>query len=219
MNRKRTLLCIILNSLIILSTVIAVGSFFWGYTDSLGSTGSGCFRYFTIDSNILAAVSSAMLLVFELRRLKDPSLMIPRKGMIFCFSATVAVSITFLTVVIFLAPMASLKGGFQAYLRFFERFAFPLHFSSPLLAVILLFLENGDPFRFRGSLFAMLPTVIYSVIYFIMVVAVKKWEDFYGFTFGGRIELAPASMAAMYFLTFLVILAEYYLILRKRWKR
>ncbi len=198
---KRTV-DLILNLAIVLSTVLAVGVYFFSGPDALGSTGTGCFKYFTTDSNILAAAASLVYLVFLVRKVLYPEAKIPHAVMTFKYVGTVAVTITLLTVVFFLAPVSCMKGGLGNFFWFFQGNTFALHFSTPVLALIsLLFFEGEDGYSFRDSLYTLLPTVVYSVVYLILVVFVRVWTDWYGFTFGGKNALAPVSMAAMYLVT------------------
>lgn len=123
-------ICIALHSVIILTTVWAVAVYFNGTPDVLGSTGTDCFKYFTTDSNILACIASILYLVYAGR--KD----LPKWVVRFRFASVVAVAITFLTVVFFLAPMAAMRGrGLVAFGLFFKGNVFVLHFSTPVLAL------------------------------------------------------------------------------------
>ena len=204
---KKTVNCIdfILNLVILLSTIWAVGYYFVGGPDVLGSTGTGCFKYFTTDSNVLVALTAAVLLFFNIRRFKNPDAPIPKWAMILKFTGTVSVTITLLTVVFFLAPTSYLKGGWESFLFFFKDNIFALHLSTPVIAIIaLIFFEKEPKFRFRDCLWGLLPTVIYSVVYLVLVVFVKIWTDWYGFTFGGKLFMIPVSIIAMYLVTLLV---------------
>lgn len=49
----------------------------------------------------------------------------------------------------------------------------------------------------KDCILAMTPTIIYSIVYFIMVVILKRWNDFYGFTFGGRYAILPIVVAVI----------------------
>jgi len=190
---------ILLHCIIVISTVLAVGSFFAGARDALGSTGSACLKYFTTDSNILAAMASALCLAYSRAEQK------PKWMRVFRFASTVAVAITLFTVLFFLAPTAALKGhGIKTALRFFEGNVFVLHFSTPVLSIIALLLDNKDMVEKRDTLWALVPVVIYSLVYLVNVVFLGIWRDWYGFTFGGKAYLSPLVMAAMYLFAFLV---------------
>ena len=193
-NKKLTLDAVI-HGVILFSTLFAVGQYFGGKVDALGSSGTTCFKYFTTDSNILMALASAVMLFFDIQKLKDPQKNIPRWAEIFRFAGTVAVSLTFVVVVIFLAPRALLTQGAQRAAGLFTGNVFPLHVSTPLLAIFSwIFLDECRDLTFPESLWALVPVAVYGAVYFWLVIAVRVWVDWYGFTLGGHFELAPVSI-------------------------
>ena len=201
-NRCSRLIGILLNLLIVLSTAWAVGVYFFMDADALGLSGTQCFRYFTTDSNVLALLVSLLMLVFQVRSFFR-GVKIPEWVLILKFVGTVAVTLTLLTVVFFLVPTSHGNP-----LRFFAGNIFVLHLSTPVLCVVsLLFFEREPVLPFRAVWFGLLPTVVYSFVYAGMIVS-KRWPDFYGFTFGGNLKIAPVSMIVMYAFTFLIAWAE-----------
>ena len=196
------LIDLIFNIVIFLTTAWAVVYYFWSDPDVLGSTRTACFRYFTTDSNVLEAVAAAVVCVFRVLQLKDPDRKMPVWVTVLRFTGTVAVALTLLTVVFFLAPVSCMSAGIGSVPFYFAGNVFVLHLSTPVLAIVswILFDREGEITR-RRSLWALLPTVVYSVVYLVLVVFVKVWYDWYGFTFGGRLYLAPVSMIAMYAVT------------------
>lgn len=185
---------LVLNLLIVLTTAGAVLSYFIGGPDVLGSQGIMCFRYFTTDSNILAAIASLLYLSFRLSGRPVPAWVTVLK-----FTGTVAVSITFLVVVFFLAPMGAVNGnGFQTVVMFFSGAVFVLHFTTPVLSFIsAVLLENEPALSRRQAAWGVVPTVVYAAVYLYMVVFAERWTDWYGFTFGGHYEVIPAVIAVM----------------------
>ena len=201
-SRTSLLIGIVLNLVIVLSTLWAVGVYFINDADALGLSGTQCFRYFTTDSNVLAMLVSLLMLVYLLRSFFRGA-EIPEWVLILKFVGTVAVTLTFLTVVFFLIPTSHGNP-----MNFFAGNTFVLHFSTPVLCVLsLLLFERTPALPFRAVLFALLPTVVYSFVYAAMIFT-KRWPDFYGFTFGGNLKIAPVSMIAMYAFTFLIAWAE-----------
>lgn len=184
---------VFLNILILLSTGWAVLMYFIGEPDILGSHDVACFKYFTTDSNILAAIGSLVWLICRMSG--RPS---PRWVTVFKFVGTVAASVTLLTVVFFLAPMAAIRGkGLATAALFFTGNVFVLHFSTPVLAIIsTLLLERDEQITRTQSMLGVLPTLVYGVVYLIMVVT-NVWNDWYGFTFGGRYGLIPLVFGVM----------------------
>lgn len=194
----------ILNIMIVLTTFWAVLMYFIGPPDILGSHDIQCFKYFTTDSNILAAAGSFLYLIYSMKDSKNPGDKIPKWVTILKFVGTVAASITLLTVVCFLAPVAGFRGkGLQTVLLFFKGNVLVLHLTTPVLSIIsTLFLERKEKITAKEAAFGMLPTVIYSFVYLFMVVIIQQWDDWYGFTFGGRYALVPIVMLIMFSFSF-----------------
>ncbi|MDO5434867.1 MAG: Pr6Pr family membrane protein [Clostridia bacterium] len=193
---KRKIPDAVLNLLGAAITLCAVLEYFTGKPDALGSIGTGCFRYFTTDSNVLAAIACAAVFICRLKGGK-----LPKPVLLLKFTGTVAVTVTLLTVVFFLGPTSYLKSGWPGYMRMFEGNTLVLHLIMPLLCLISLLTCERERISFRESLWALLPTAVYAVVYFIAVWILKAWPDFYGFTFGGKAYMVPVSGAAMLGLT------------------
>ena len=81
--------------------------------------------------------------------------------------------------------------------------------GSPVLAIIsFVFFERRDKIKFNTTFLSVVPTILYAIVYTIMVVFVKPeyggWPDFYGFTFGGRMWAAPISAILILLVTFAI---------------
>lgn len=195
---------IFLHILIVISTAAAVAAYFGGAVDALGSTGAQCFKYFTTDSNVLALIASALCIAYSKTDKK------PQWLNVFRFAATVAVTITLLTVLFFLVPAALLRSKNPAVvLKFFSGNVLVLHLTTPLLSIIALMLGKEDKITKKQALWALLPVMIYSFVYLINVVFLHIWTDWYGFTFGGKYAFVPLVMLCMYAFTAAVAMLEY----------
>lgn len=196
MNTK----ALIINVLIVVSTIIGVGAYFFMEADVLGSHGFGTFKYFTTDSNILMGIASLIYIPYLIKNKE-----IPHRVSLFKYMATVSVTITLLTVFLFLVPMAVMRGGIQVAFKFFEGNVFILHFSTPVLALITYSLfEKQTMLTLKDSLWATCPVIIYSFVYLFCVSIFHIWNDWYGFTFGGKFYLIPIVMIVMYVSTFII---------------
>ena len=144
-------------------------------------------RFFTTLSNVLCAVASLLVLL------------ILRQGVPFGiwllkYIGTAAVAVTFMTVMVFLGPTMGYKDQLKG-------FAFYLHVSGPLIAIIsFCFLERWYPLSFALSLTGMLPVILYGSFYLNRVVVAKKWDDFYGFNKSGKWQISFSAMVAGSFL-------------------
>lgn len=202
-NKSRNIIDLILNLAIVLSTVWAIGLYYISGPDALGSVGSGCLKYFTTDSNILVALAALLMMIFNIARLVKPDTVIPKWVSVLKYAGTSAVTLTLLTVVFFLGPSVAIRNGFMSYFLMFRGNTFALHFSTPVLAIVsLVCFEKDNAFNLGDCLAACLPSYIYSVVYFMMVVCLKVWTDWYGFTFGGKLFMIPLALIVSYLVTF-----------------
>lgn len=209
MRKKRlhNTLSIIINVSIILITIYSISFYYinWDYFDPLLVSRSNCFRYFTNLSNIFLAVTSLITLIFSCRNAVRDKYFLPEWVMTLKFSATVAVMLTCLTVVCFLAPITVTRG--LSYFHLFEYNYFFLHFFTPFIAIIsCVFLERAKNFKFRYCIFGIVPMALYSFLYYYEVIILGPdnggWPDFYSFTFGGNMKIVYLSGLAMYSVTF-----------------
>ena len=61
-----------------------------------------------------------------------------------------------------------------------------MHVAAPVLSFVsFVFLEQHTRLSIRDALIAILPVVIYGIMYFLQVVVFKNWMDFYAFNSGG----------------------------------
>ncbi|MCQ2409389.1 MAG: hypothetical protein MJ068_02445 [Clostridia bacterium] len=165
---------------VILVTYAIVGFFVYDFSGTnMPVAGVTCFRYFTNLSNILCAVMSAIVCVFNVKALVSGKNEEPKWASICKFLSTVGVSVTFLVVVFFLGPT-------QGYDLMFAGPCIYLHCICPLLAIISYAVcEFNNKLKFVETLYGIIPTVLYGIVYFIMVMILGQekggWEDFYGF--------------------------------------
>lgn len=206
-NRKYNGAAALLNTFIIISTIIVatIGVLYGAGEGQVGEDmrGAGYFKAFTNLSNILAAVCALVMLRFNIRNLKDDDDDFPRWAVLFYYTGASAVGLTFVIVLVFLGPMFKAMG--LGYFVMFRNHLFYLHFLNPLLCGISFsLLQRKHVFGVRENIIAIIPTVLYSVVYAYMVVIAKKWNDFYNFTLGGHFEFTPMIMIVMYGISFLV---------------
>lgn len=168
------------NLAVVVFTVMCVLSFFQHTGDgNMAVSGTDCFRYFTIDSNILAALTSIIALWYNMNSIRFGKEAQPQWAGILQLIGTAAVTLTLLTVVLFLGPTIG-------YDQMFVGSNLYLHLINPLLAIISLCLTgSGRKLTIGQSLLGMLPTVVYGGVYITLVLITKQWEDFYGFNMGG----------------------------------
>ncbi len=208
---------ILLNAINIVSVFFAVKWFFApGHVDVVGSTATNCFNYFTIDSNVLMALTSLMWIVYIAfgGKAKDGGSFAkgtngltgapaPRWLSVLRFASVTAVTLTFLVSAFFLGPMEYIKRGITGYLSMFKENVFFLHFLCPVICIIsFVTYRKDEALRKKDCWFALLPMLIYGVLYFYQVLVSKAWKDFYGFTFGGQYAIVPVVIAMIIIITY-----------------
>lgn len=187
---------ILLNLVIFLCTALAyLGCFRTEEGGWSAKKGLGALRFFTLLSNLFCALA-ALLLALTLM-----GGAVPRWIWLAKYIGTAAVTVTLLTVLLFLGPSA----GYKAMLSGRDLY---LHLLGPLLAIVsFCFFERLYPLPFSLALTGVLPVICYGAFYLYKVVLSpeeKRWEDFYGYNKNGK---WPLSFAAMVIGGFLVCLA------------
>lgn len=196
-EKVKTLIAVIVNAWIVIFTAYGMCRFFTvGGDGNMAVMNTRCFQYFTVDSNLLAALASLLLLIGQISNLRGgqaphPALLVLKHV------GTTAVGVTFFTVFCFLGTLygyRSMVAGVNLY----------MHLLTPLLAMLgFCLLEKQPRLRFRGVFLGLLPTVLYGIVYVILVVFQKRWPDFYGFNIGGYWKI---SCCLMLIATFLISL-------------
>ncbi len=191
MSKKKTVVSLVLNSLIALVTTGVVVSYFLVESKVIRS-GSESFRFFTTDSNILAAVAAATVAVFDIKILRGKIDRLPRAAEVLKYVGTVGVFLTFCTAVFFLAPIYGAP-------MLFGGTAFHMHAAAPLMSFLSFsFLEKHSRLKLSESLLGLLPVVVYGAVYFVEVVVIGEanggWKDFYAFNQGGSWGVTVAVM-------------------------
>ena len=149
--------------------------------------------FFTMQSNILCAVSALLICIF-------PDSM---PVWLLKYIGTAAVTVTLLTVFLYLAPSMG-KGGLYELLK---GSGFFLHFLTPVMALVSFCIFEKRGMSFAQALLGLLPLVYYGPLYLYKIRWApegKAWKDFYGFNKTGK---WPVSFAAMLLGTFLICMA------------
>lgn len=162
---------------------------FFGVSGTLSSAGISSLKYFTVLSNLLEGVACIVWLAAQFARHKREAAGaaepqgakkdVAGKAEAFKYVACVAVTITFLTVVLFLAPI------YGMYLMV-QGANFWLHMVAPLAAILeQLFLCDAVFTRIENRL-TVLPVLIYGTGYVLNMIinGVGRWpatNDWYGF--------------------------------------
>ena len=148
-------------------------------------------RYFTCQSNVFCAATALLTTVSLLAGNSS----VPRWVWTLKYIGTAGVTITMLTVFLYLWPLLG-KDGFR---RLFSGPDFFLHLVTPLLAILSFCLLEKQGMSFLQSLWGLMPLVLYGPLYIYCILYApegKRWDDFYGFNRQGKWPLAYAMMFA-----------------------
>ena len=141
------------------------------------------YRYFTVLSNLFCALTALVLLICELFGA------MPLWAVALKYMGTVVVTVTFLTVFLYLLPASRSREGL---LNTWPETT--MHLITPVLAILsfLCFEKKG----LSGWVIplGLLPVLLYGWLYLDRVVATKAWPDIYGFNKGGRWRLSFGLM-------------------------
>lgn len=215
-KRDRAANCfnIIIFLLTLFSTIsMIIGFQFMGDIKVLSARNIAAFRYFTVDSNVLAGVVSLVYLIYMAGKKKDRKDQTQHtnsrtKGMplwltLLKLGATTGVSLTMMVTVFFLAPTSS-RGFFALFMN--SNFFF--HFIIPVLCILsFVFFERPETkIKFKYSLTGIIPMVLYSIYYTTNILLhlengkPTNRYDLYGFL-GGKLSNAWFVIPAIYLMT------------------
>lgn len=215
MSKKKlilTIISLVVNAFNFIAVFLCMLLYFIDKGDgNMAVSGVRTFKYFTNDSNILMALTSIGIIVCDILMLLKKREDIDQLALLLKQVGTVAATVTFLTVMFFLGPTQGygiMLAGKNLY----------LHLICPVLAILSYVFTEYTQYKkenmFIYSVYGIVPTFLYGIVYLIMVVVVEDgWEDFYGFNQGGLWYVSVfAMLAATYLislgLTFLHKLAE-----------
>ena len=214
--QKKIKISLILNSIIVAFTLFATTCMIFGFrfmsgnSTVLSAENLLAFKFFTVDSNVLMGILSAVFVVYEILLLKGKVNKIPFILYIFKFVMTVGVALTFATVAFLLGFIA--PGG---YFSLFVDSNLFFHLLIPLLSIIsFIFFEPNDLIRFKHSFLGLIPMGIYSIFYTINALAhlengkVSYEYDWYGFAQGG-VAIFPFVILGMILATYLICFLLY----------
>ena len=203
-------LSLILNIIIVILTIFASFLMFTGIKITHGAepiletTKIGMFKFFTVDSNIFMGIIALIYAIKEITNKEITKTMYKLKLM-----ATTAVSLTFIIVFTYLGPIS--KDGIISLLQNSNIF---FHLVIPVLSIITFTLfERTNKLKFKDSLYGIIPTIIYAVLYLINILIhmengkVSPVYDWYWFVQNGvktAIIVAPLIIIISYIISLIL---------------
>ena len=171
MKDKRLLVSFILNLVIFSFVFVGVIISFTIGDGILTATFPEIFKYFTFQSNIFMAIVALIYAIYQLLVIKGKKENIPHVLNVFYHVGVTAVALTFIIVVLFLAP----GYGFDKMYRYANLF---YHGLAPVIAMAnYMFFNKECRIRFIDTLFAIIPSLLYGIVYFIVVVSNNAYGD------------------------------------------
>ena len=169
----------------VLNFVFVAGCIVWGVKKA--DPWTRLFRYFTTLSNVFCAIASLIVVICRLCG------SLPLWALLLKYVGTAAVTVTMLTVFLFLGPTSHDWKGLLTKAELF------LHLICPLLAIVsFLFFEKTAMPAWTIAI-GSLPVPVYGALYMYKVIYApeeKRWEDFYGFNRGGKGVISVILMTA-----------------------
>ncbi len=196
LTKDKIIPSLIINIIVFTVTLGVVISYFFEEPSVLMKHGYETFRFFTTDSNILAAAASLITAIAEIMLLRGRIKHIPKWIILLKYTGAVSVMLTFCTVAAFLVPVY----GFALVLGTY----FHVHAAAPLMVLIsFAVFEREHKITFPQTFLGMLPMAIYGTVYLIEVVFIGEsnggWRDFYAFNTNGTWYITIIIMLAAAF--------------------
>jgi len=174
-NKMRYISGIVISSLVIIVTFVALSLSLLDFFHSGSSeAGVGTFKMFTTISNIIAAFSAAMCLPFQIDGLRKDRYKLPSWIVIVMYVGATGVFLTFSVAI-------TIISAYQGFVKaMFTNAKLFTHTINPLLITFLFVIVISDTrIKFSFSFISIIPVFIYMIIYFIMVIILKEWNDHY----------------------------------------
>ena len=179
-NRTQCILALISCLIVVICVCIGVTmNLITIYDEDFDNMGIRTFCMFTVNSNILAAISSFVIIPYAIDGIRKKEYVLPDWVVIFMMMGTSSVALTFLISLFVLSPV-------KGFVLIFSGSRFFLHGVCPILNILAFCVfVTSHKIKLKQSIFALIPVTIYAIIYFFMVVVITEerggWADFYGF--------------------------------------
>ena len=175
---KKILIAAIINGVIFVLVLVGWILMLLGVGQGqLASLGLGSLRYFTVLSNLYMGLIALIMAIYGFLSIINKKNLLPSWGMALSLSSVSSVSITFLVVIFFLAPLSATNGG--SYFDMFQGPNLILHLFAPLLSIVnYLFFLNQTPLKKHCAFVSVIPVLAYGIFYIINFYV--HWTDSLG---------------------------------------
>ena len=213
MKKRSLVISLVFNIIIFILVLLGTIFMFTGFqfmkdTSVLSDSGLSFLKYYTVDSNIFIGIAALLLIIYELLFLNKKIKEIPKYVYIIKYTGTVAVTLTFLVTLLYLAPSLGNKCWFL-----YQNSNLFFHLIVPILSFIsFCFFEKID-LNIRKSFYGLSTMLVYGIIYTINVFIhqengkIGMEYDWYGFVQHGlkyAFIVFPIIIIFTYFISFII---------------
>lgn len=179
MNIRKKNLNLFFNFLLVVLVAISIYLMITTSDGIIKGSKLNALKYFTVQSNIFIGVSALLSLIYLLFKNRYPNWLVVLK-----LISTTCLTLTFLTVMGYLAPLMGIFAVFLGANLY-------MHLIIPLVAIFsFIFIEPKIDIKFKWNFFSVIPSGTYGTIYIICLAAnndygnIDGW-DWYAFgTYG-----------------------------------
>lgn len=162
---------------------------------------AGYFSAFTVDCECFMALVSLVGIILCLRAFHRKEYCLPEWFDVLYMMGTASLTLVFLVVAVYLAPIKAANG--YGYFHLFSGGNFFNHFLNPWLAIVCFDVINKTrKLSWKRAWFAPIPMIVYAGIYMFNVAVLKVWPDLYSFSFGGHYWVFPIELVLIFGVTF-----------------
>ena len=174
MNKKDLKVSLIINSIIVILVLLGIifmmtGFKFMANTETLSLTGLELFRYYTVDSNAFVGIASLLFIIYEILIINNKKKEIPKYVYILKYMGTVAVTLTFIVTMFYLAPTYGSNFWFL-----YQNSNLFFHLIVPILSFVsYVFFEKID-LNIKYTIYGTSTMIIYGIFYAVNILMIDN---------------------------------------------
>lgn len=170
MNSRKRYLNLFFNFLIVVLVLISIYAMITTSDGFIKGSKLHALKYFTVQSNIFMGISALISLIYLLvKKDKYPTWIVILKLM-----STTCLTLTFLTVLGYLAPLMGIDMVFLGANLY-------MHLIIPVVSIIsFIFVEPKVELKFKWNFFSAIPSGTYGIIYISCLIAFNDYGNIEG---------------------------------------
>lgn len=174
-NKMRCIVGLIMCSIVIVLTVVSLTLNIINYYDEVTpESGIGTLRMYTTLSNIIATLAASICIPFQIEGLLKNKYRLPEWIVKVMYVGATAIFFTFVVAL----SLVSMQLGFVSAM--FANSNLFMHTLTPIFTLLLFTVAISDTrIKFSYSLIAIIPTLIYAILYAVFAFATHIWRDHY----------------------------------------